>query len=105
MDKLTPEEIIYQVLQDFTYGKYNTEKLNLEEQTKWKAKIIVAQLAKQDVCPECKGGGGKYGEDDGYYTYWEDCPTCQGKGRMESGSGIAPDGHTCWTCRGTGKSK
>lgn len=73
--------------------QYATE-ISLEDAYKGTEKTI--KIPVQDTCDSCKGSGAEEG------TSSEECPTCNGAGRVRAQQGFFTIERTCSTCSGAG---
>jgi molecular chaperone DnaJ len=73
--------------------QYATE-ISLEDAYKGTEKTI--KIPVQDTCDSCKGSGAEEG------TSSEECPTCDGAGRVRAQQGFFTIERTCSTCAGAG---
>jgi molecular chaperone DnaJ len=77
------------------YDLETTVELTLGEIAQGTEKTI--EFTRQDVCPECNGGGSARGAPPGR------CPACGGSGQIARGGGFFQMVSTCPQCRGSGK--
>ncbi|HPD83159.1 MAG: molecular chaperone DnaJ [Alphaproteobacteria bacterium] len=69
--------------------------ITLEDAYQGKSETITVPI--NDTCDKCKGSGSEEGKEV------DNCPTCQGSGRMRAQQGFFTIERTCSTCNGDGK--